>query len=130
MSLFSRNKKEEAVEKPDTEKKAAAVKSKAVSTALPTDRDLESVIIAPRVSEKAVVMNERNVYTFQVRPDATKFDVSDAIKKLFNVTPLKVNIVNKTARQYKSRAKGRTITEKGQKKAYVYLSDGDTIDLA
>ena len=87
-------------------------------------------IIKPRITEKAVGKSEQNVYTFIVHPDATKFDVRDAVKELWNVTPVKVNIVNKTARQFKSRTKGRTITEKGMKKAYVYLKAGDSIELA
>ena len=122
MALFSRNK--------DKKESTDAVKKPAVkSTALPTDRNLASVIIKPRITEKAVGMGERNVYTFVVRRDATKHDVRDAVKALFNVTPVKVNIVNKTPRQYMKRARGRVVSEKGLKKAYVYLKDGDTINL-
>jgi large subunit ribosomal protein L23 len=122
MALFSRNKK--------TDESATTTAPKApVKTSLPTDRDLASVIVKPRITEKAVGQSEKNVYTFIVRRDATKYDVRAAIKALYNVTPVKVNIVNKSPRQYKSRSKGRTITEKGMKKAYVYLNDGDSISL-
>ena len=122
MALFSRNKDKK--ESTDAAKKPAVK-----STALPTDRNLASVIIKPRITEKAVGMGERNVYTFVVRRDATKHDVRDAVRALFNVTPVKVNIVNKTPRQYMKRARGRVVSEKGLKKAYVYLKDGDTINL-
>lgn len=121
MALFSRNKK--------TEKSAAATATGGVSTALATDSNLASVLQAPRVTEKAVRLSEQNVYTFVVRRDATKRDVAAAVKALYNVTPVSINIVNKNPRQYKSRSKGRRLTEKGMKKAYVYLKKGDTISL-
>lgn len=124
MALFSRKKTTNA-----EEKQVASVKQTVVSKAAPTDRDLASVIIKPRLTEKSVAQGERNVYTFIVRRDATKYDVADAIKALFNVTPVKVNTVNKAPRQVMSRSKGRTITEKGMKKAYVYLKAGDRIDI-
>jgi ribosomal protein L23 len=46
------------------------------------------------------------------------------------VTPVKVNIVNKKPRHYTSRMRGKDMMEKGMKKAYVYLKEGDRIDLA
>lgn len=123
MALFSRNK--DAKESDKT----TAKDTKEVSTARPTDRDLSSVLIKPRITEKAVGQSEQNVYTFVVRRDATKHDVRDAVKAAFGVTPVKVNIVNKQPRQHMSRRIGKKITEKGRKKAYVYLKKGDTINL-
>lgn len=122
MALFSR-KKEETTDAPAAKAKAPVAK------ALPTDRDLSSVLVKPRVTEKTVAAGDRNVYTFIVRRDATKYDVKDAIKAAYGVTPVKVNIVNKDPRQYLSRSKGRKVSEAGMKKAYVYLKDGDTISL-
>ena len=128
MALFSRkeDKKAEA-------KVAAKVEKKTVTTnvarTLPTDRNLASVIIKPRITEKSVNQGEKNVYTFIVRRDATKHDVSDAIQALYKVTPVKVNIVNKAPRQFMSRGRGRKINESGMKKAYVYLKAGDSISL-
>jgi large subunit ribosomal protein L23 len=87
------------------------------------------VIIKPRITEKAVGKSEQNVYTFVVARTATKYDVADAVRALYNVTPVKVNIVNKSPRRTMSRSKGRMVTEKGLKKAYVYLKAGDTITL-
>lgn len=128
MALFSRTKKttkEEEVAKPVVKKAAKAV----VDNSLPTDKNLSSVIIKPRVTEKAVRQNDKNVYTFIVRRDATKYSVSDAVKALFKVTPVKVNIVNKSPKQFMSRSKGRMQNVNGMKKAYVYLKKGDRIDL-
>lgn len=131
MALFSRDKKEAAADTAtESAKESAPKKKEAVKAARTTDRDLSSVIIKPRITEKAVGMGEKNVYTFLIRRDATKFDVRDAVKELFGVTPVKVNIVNKSPRQFLSRSKGRTVSEKGMKKAYVYLKAGDSIELA
>lgn len=123
MALFSR-KKTEAASAPETPAVAAAER-----TASPTDHDLASVIIKPRITEKAVMGTERNVYTFLVRRDATKHAVRAAVKQLFSVTPVKVNIVNKAPAHRMRGLRGRTVKEAGYKKAYVYLKDGDTINL-
>lgn len=123
MALFSRK-------DSSTETKAdSAPAKKQAAPRVTVGRDLASVIVKPRITEKAVSQGEQNVYSFIVRRDATKFDVRDAVKALFNVTPVKVNIVNKAPRQYTSRRLGRTVTEKGMKKAYVYLKQGDSINL-
>jgi large subunit ribosomal protein L23 len=123
MALFSRTKK-------TTTEEVVKAKVSQVTKALPTDTDLSAVIIEPRVTEKAVRHNDKNVYTFIVKRDATKFTVADAVKSLFKVTPVKVNIVNKSPRQFMSKSKGRTLHEQGMKKAYVYLKKGDRIDIA
>tara|TARA_B100000745_G_scaffold146741_1_gene96029 strand:- start:963 stop:1328 length:366 start_codon:yes stop_codon:yes gene_type:complete len=120
MALFSRSKEKDKAS--DNEAKSP-VKNKLA------ERDLSSVILKPRITEKAVKGSEKNVYTFVVARSATKYDVADAIKSLYNVTPVKVNIVNKSPRRYMSRSKGRVVSEKGMKKAYVYLKTGDSITL-
>ena len=109
--------------------KAPVTAKNVESKPLATDRNLSAVIVAPRITEKAVGMSERNVYTFVVRPNATKFAVRDAIKALYNVTPVKVNIVNKKAAKRVKGFSGKMVHDKGMKKAYVYLAKGDTINL-
>lgn len=122
MALFSR-KKETAVE--GAEQAPAAV----VQKALPTDRNLASVILRPRITEKAVGQSDQNVYTFVVKRSATKFEVRDAVIALYNVTPVKVNIVNKKPAKRLVGSRNRMKQVPGMKKAYVYLKKGDTINL-
>ncbi len=122
MALFSRKKK------TDTEVKTSAV-SKVATKALSTDRDLTSVIAGPRITEKAVGLGDKNVYTFTIRRDATKFLVRDAVKALYGVTPVKINIVNKKPATRLAGARNRMVKVAGEKKAYVYLKKGDTINL-
>jgi len=117
MALFNR-----------TTKAKASTKSKAV-TVPSTVRDLSTTLRAPHITEKAMRGSEKNVYVFEVAPEADKRAVKEAVNRLFGVTPVKVNIVNKTPRQYKARARGRMALEHGMKKAYVYLKEGDSISL-
>tara|TARA_B100000508_G_scaffold31981_1_gene24585 strand:- start:23091 stop:23465 length:375 start_codon:yes stop_codon:yes gene_type:complete len=123
MALFGK-KKEEKVESKKKE-----VKQPDTSKALPTDYNLSSVILGTRVTEKAVGQSEDNVYTFEVRRDATKYQVRDAIKALYSVTPVKVNIVNKKPAKRMVGSRGRAKHVSGMKKAYVYLKKGDSISV-
>ena len=101
-----------------------------VSKAHATDFDLTAVIVGPRLSEKTVGLGEsNNVYTFLVRRDATKYQVRDAVKSLYNVTPVEANIVNKKPAERMVGSRNRTKHVQGEKKAYVYLKKGDTINL-
>lgn len=136
MALFGKKKKEE--EKVEATPEAAEVSKsnqqpkideKADVQVSAPGRDLASIILRPRITEKAVLGTDRNIYTFEVRKDATKHDVRDAVREVYKVTPQKINIVNKKPRHYTSRLRGRAMMEKGVKKAYVYLKEGDRIDL-
>ena len=124
MPLFGSKKKAEKKESAPT------VKQQPTGPApLATDHDLTAVIVGPRITEKAVGMSERNVFTFVVKPSATKYQVAAAIKALYNVTPVKVNIVNKKPAKRTKGFSGKEVHHKGMKKAYVYLKKGDTINL-
>jgi large subunit ribosomal protein L23 len=122
MALFGK-KKETKVEAP------AATQSVSATKAQPTDINLDAVIVKPRITEKAIGQNDQSVYTFEVRTDATKFQVRAAVKALYNVTPVKVNIVNKKPAKRLVGSRGREKHVKGVKKAYVYLPKGQTINL-
>lgn len=119
MALFG--KKKEAIKETATTATPTAARA--------TDRNLNAVLVKPHFTEKSVNMGERNVYTFEVRRDATKFEIRDAIKALFNVTPVKINTVNKLPAHRTKGSTNRTVKVPGMKKAYVYLKKGDTINL-
>ena len=91
--------------------------------------DPSTVLIRPRVTEKAAVLNESsNVYTFEVTKAATKTTIKRAIKEVYKVSPTKVNIVN--VRSNKVFVKGKKGSTKEIVKAYVYLKEGDKIEIA
>ena len=75
------------------------------------------IIKNPSGTEKAIgLMDEQNKLVFYVDRKATKSDIKSAIEEAFNVKVAKVNTL---------------ITRKGQKKAYVKLTDDyPAIDLA
>ncbi|MES2436503.1 MAG: 50S ribosomal protein L23 [Patescibacteria group bacterium] len=121
MALFGSKKK--------TEAKKDVAETKAVATVDATrvgSRSLSHIIKRPRITEKASVMSELGVYTFEVSSDSTKKTIAEAVKGLYNVTPVKVTVSSVPAK--KVFVRGKWGIKKGAKKAYVFLKKGDTIE--
>ncbi len=125
MGLFGTKKTDAALTETSNEVTTVA---QIATAAMP--HDIASAIVKPRITEKAALLLEKNVYTFEVRKGASKHDVRDAIKSLYNVTPVQIRIVNREPRHYMSKLRGRMTMEHGLRKAYVYLKKDDRIDLA
>lgn len=91
------------------------------------NESLYSVIRAPHISEKAARAQEHNQYVFEVAAGADKQKVKDAVEALFNVKVESVNIANVKGKvkAFRNRAGSR----QGWRKAYVRLTDGQTIDV-
>jgi large subunit ribosomal protein L23 len=85
-----------------------------------------NTLLRPRITEKASFLAGSNVYAFEISKDATKNQVSEAVKVFYNVTPIKVNIVKNPAKKVFLR--GKKGVKSGVKKAYVYLKAGDKIE--
>lgn len=100
-------------------------KKKEVSTEVKTP--VQSVIIGPRITEKAAYATERNVYVFNVEMKANKIQILDAVKAQYNVTPVKVAIV--VSKPKATTFRGYAGKQSGFKKAYVTLKKGDTIEI-
>lgn len=91
------------------------------------NKGVYSVLLSPRITEKAALAGEHNVYVFNVMVDANKNEIKKAVKTMYNVTPEQVNIVQIPARTtFRRGRKGKTAQGK---KAYVYLKKGDSITL-
>ncbi len=86
-----------------------------------------SSIKRPRITEKATMLAEHNVFTFEIAKHATKGTVAAEIKAMYNVTPVKVNITMLPAKKVFMRGKSGKST--GVKKAVVYLKKGDSINI-
>ncbi|MBO4387316.1 MAG: 50S ribosomal protein L23 [Treponema sp.] len=87
--------------------------------------NFEDVLIKPVLSEKATALREQNKYTFIVSPSATKTEIKEAVRKLFNVKVLDCTTVNVQGKIKRLRGKpGRTASFK---KAIVKLEKGETI---
>jgi large subunit ribosomal protein L23 len=92
---------------------------------------MENIQIIPVVTEKANSISEKgNRYTFKVSPDANKFQIKDAIEKLYDVNVIDVSTMNyggKNKQRYTKSGiiKGKTVAFK---KAIVTVAEGQTID--
>ena len=80
-----------------------------------------------RITEKAALGIDKGVYTFNVSKKATKSEIKKAIKTLYKVDAVKVNIA-KTSSE-KVFVRGKKGTKQGSVKAYVYLKKGDKINI-
>ncbi len=89
-------------------------------------KDLNSVLIRPRITEKATFKAEFSVYTFEISPRATKSDVEKAFVEKYKLNPVKVSTVTVPAKNVFVR--GKRGKKSGYKKAYIYLKKGDKIE--
>ena len=87
--------------------------------------DYADILIEPVISEKANALREQDKYVFLVQPSATKTQIKEAVKKLFNVKVLDCTTINIMGKMKRLRGKpGRTSS---YKKAIVRLAAGETI---
>ncbi len=83
----------------------------------------------PLVTEKTnYLVNSLHQYVFEVANDATRTVVKDAVEQIFDVTVLRVNIINVPAkRTRRARSRRLVVRNAGYKKAIVTLSPDDRI---
>lgn len=89
--------------------------------------DLTSILIRPRITEKATVSSENFVYVFEIDPRTTKNLVMKAFKEKYKVTPIKVSVVN--IPQKNVFVRGKKGVRAGYKKAYVYVKKGEKVEI-
>ncbi len=92
-------------------------------------KDPRDIIIEPIVSEKSYQLVEQGVYTFKVHPSASKPEISDAIRDIFNVKVVKVNTLNRKGKRKRDRRTGNYGTRPDTKRAIVTLAPGESIPL-
>lgn len=88
---------------------------------------LYEVIRRPIITEKTTLAGEHNASVFEVRSDATKPLIKEAVETLFSVKVKAVNTVN--AKGKVKRFRGRPGRRSDVKKAYVTLEEGHAIDV-
>ena len=91
--------------------------------------DPRDVVLRPVVSEKSYGLLDNNVYTFVVRPDATKVQIRDAVEQIFNVRVTKVNTLNRKGKRKRMRRSAQYGQRPNTKRAVVTLASGSRIDL-
>ena len=89
------------------------------------------IIKKPVITEKMTAISEKlNKYAFIVEKNANKYQIKDAIEKLYNVKVEAVNTMNYDGKKKSRYTKAGLITGRRPafKKAVVTLKEGDTID--
>jgi large subunit ribosomal protein L23 len=98
----------------------AASGGKTPSVRIPT------VLVQPRISEKAGRLASMNKYVFKVQTSANKVEIRKAVESFYKVHVTRINIINN---QGKHRTYGRTSGKTSDfKKAVVTLKKGDKIE--
>ncbi|MEK7586753.1 MAG: 50S ribosomal protein L23 [Patescibacteria group bacterium] len=94
----------------------------------------EIILVKPHVTEKATALatgkSDQPVYIFRVTKSANKKTVAGAVRRLFGVTPTRVNIINSPSKKITVRGRGgRSGHVPGFKKALITLKKGDKIEI-
>ncbi len=85
------------------------------------------IIKKPLITEKSTALGASGKYVFVVSQKATKPEIKKAIRLIYKVDPVSVNIVNLHPKHKKfGAAKGKL---SGHKKAVVTIKGGQKIDL-
>lgn len=85
------------------------------------------IIIRPVLSEKSTDLSEENKYVFEVAINANKHIIKKAIKEIFNVNTVKINVMRVRGKRRRVRYHyGFTPT---WKKAIVTVAKGEKIEL-
>ncbi len=87
------------------------------------------VLSRPLVTEKSNYQTGKlRQYSFEVRQDATRTMVKEAVEQLFDVKVTRVNIMNTAGKRSRRRNRRLLIRDAGFKKAIVTLAEGSTLD--
>lgn len=108
------------------EAKSKSVNEKRAAAAAGVSFPKGAAVIKPRVTEKAGLLSQNGIYTFDVRIDANSRQIAEAIKAAYKVTPVRVSVAPVKSKTMFVRGK-KGATSAG-KKAYVYLKKGETIE--
>ncbi len=129
MAIFKskkENTEKKVVEKDSSEKKPSE-KSQKKGTTMKADAMGANLILRPMVTEKAAHLASVGQYVFCVHPNANRIQIRSAIRAMYGVTPVSVNIQVMEGKQVRF---GRTFGKrKDWKKAIVTLPKGKTIEV-
>jgi len=85
----------------------------------------EQILIAPVLSEKSNALRDEGKYVFKVDPRASKIEIKEAVRKVFDVKVIDCTVLN--VRGKLKRVRGRPGLTSSWKKAIVRLAPGETI---
>ncbi|MBW6440574.1 50S ribosomal protein L23 [Patescibacteria group bacterium] len=85
------------------------------------------MIVKPHISEKTFNLSQIDQYVFIVSARSNKSEIKKAIKNIYGVSVVSVNIINVPSRT--KRFRGRMGVKSGYRKAMVKLAKGHKIEL-
>jgi large subunit ribosomal protein L23 len=88
---------------------------------------LEKILIKPVLSEKANSLREQGKYVFKVDSSATKIQIKEAVRKLFNVHPIACSVMVVAGKP--KRQRNRAGYTSSWKKAIITLPKEEKISL-
>lgn len=90
--------------------------------------DLNTILLAPVVTEKSTQAQQQKKYAFMVHPQANKIQISQAVEQGYGVQVKSVRIVPVVSK-IRVAGRGRVITKRpARKKAIVTLASKDALD--
>lgn len=88
------------------------------------------VLLRPVITEKSAVLADMGKYVFEVAPEANKIEVAQAVKLVYGVHPVKVNMIKLSGQKVLTRSRGFKQGRTSDKsKAIVTLKKGEKIPL-
>ena len=87
----------------------------------------EDILLEPVLSEKANLLREEGKYVFKVAQKATKVQIKEAVRKLFNVNPVSCTVMVVGGKP--KRLRYRSGYTSSWKKAIVRLPKGEKISI-
>ena len=103
------------------------LKRKTKVAASPATARNYDVIVSPVITEKSTMISEQNKIVFNVRLDANKQEVKEAIQNIFGVKVVSVNTLVRLGKEKRFR---NTIGKQSDvKKAIITLAEGQSINL-
>ncbi len=119
--------KKKAAPKAKKEEKTEETTAPAAQAKVVVNAYASGSLLRPHVSEKAALLTERGVYTFDVPVSAEKISVRKAVEALYGVKVAAVRMVRHAGKPV---YRGKRVTARNTwKKALVTLANGQKLDL-
>lgn len=90
-------------------------------------RTAHTTIMRPLITEKTMSLAARSWFSFEVTMSATKEDIASEIKRIYNVTVLKVRTMHVKGKTHRVGKKSQIVQRSDRKKAFVQLEKGQRI---
>lgn len=88
------------------------------------------ILTKPVITEKSMgLANKQNVYTFAVSRNANKNQIKEAVEAVYGVDVIAVNTVMNQRENIRTGRKRLPVRTAKQKKAFVQVKQGQTIDI-